>query len=63
MPAASPSGRVFVRPPRGGGNDTGRNLFAETGEVTSDATAAFLVGYLDAFGELVDRYARVAVAA
>ena len=40
-------------------------LFTETGEVTNDQTAEFLVGYLDAFGALVDRYApaREAVAA
>ncbi|MCR2762865.1 NAD(P)H-dependent oxidoreductase [Microbacterium sp. zg.B48] len=32
-------------------------LFSETGEVTDDATAAFLVAYLDAFAALVERYA------
>ncbi|MCR2808452.1 MULTISPECIES: NADPH-dependent FMN reductase [unclassified Microbacterium] len=31
-------------------------LFSETGEVTDDATAAFLVAYLDAFTALVERY-------
>ena len=38
-------------------------LFAEDGEVSNDDTAAFLVGYLDAFGDLIDRYAPVPVAA
>ena len=38
-------------------------LFGEDGEVTSDDTAAFLVGYLEAFDALVDRYAPVPVAA
>ncbi|HWM17508.1 MAG TPA: NADPH-dependent FMN reductase [Microbacterium sp.] len=40
-------------------------LFSDTGEVTDDSTAAFLVAYLEAFGALVERYAtdRVAVAA
>lgn len=38
-------------------------LFSETGEVTSDETAAFLVAYLDAFTALIDRYAQVPVAA
>ena len=38
-------------------------LFTETGEVTNDQTAEFLVGYLEAFGALVDRYAGVPVAA
>jgi len=40
-------------------------LFADDGEVTDDSTAAFLVGYLEAFGALVDRYApeRLTVAA
>jgi chromate reductase len=32
-------------------------LFSETGEVTDDSTAAFLVAYLEAFGALVERYA------
>ena len=36
---------------------------AETGEVTNEQTAEFLVGYLEAFGALVDRYASVPVAA
>lgn len=38
-------------------------LFTEDGEVTNDETAAFLVAYLDAFGALIERYARVSVAA
>ncbi len=40
-------------------------LFTADGEVTNEATAAFLVGYLEAFGALVDLYvpAREAVAA
>ena len=38
-------------------------LFADTGEVTNDQTAEFLVGYLEAFGALVDRYTQVPVAA
>jgi chromate reductase len=38
-------------------------LFADSGEVTNDQTAEFLVGYLEAFNVLVDRYARVAVGA
>jgi chromate reductase len=38
-------------------------LFADNGEVTNDQTAEFLVGYLQAFGALVDRYAAVPVAA
>ncbi len=41
-------------------------LFTESGEVTSDTTAEFLVGYLDAFNVLIDRYVparSVAVAA
>ncbi|MFV0319558.1 MAG: NADPH-dependent FMN reductase [Microbacterium sp.] len=32
-------------------------LFAEDGEVADEGTAAFLVGYLEAFGALIDRYA------
>jgi chromate reductase len=32
-------------------------LFTEDGEVTNDSTAAFLAGYLDAFMNLVERYA------
>jgi chromate reductase len=32
-------------------------LFTEDGEVTNDSTAAFLVGYLEAFTSLVERYA------
>lgn len=38
-------------------------LFADTGEVTNEQTAEFLVGYLEAFRALVDRYAPVPVAA
>ena len=40
-------------------------LFTGDGEVTNEGTAAFLVGYLEAFGALVDLYtpAREAVAA
>lgn len=38
-------------------------LFTDSGEVTNDQTAEFLVGYLEAFGALVDRYAAVPVAA
>ena len=38
-------------------------LFADNGEVTNDQTAEFLIGYLQAFGALVDRYAAVPVAA
>ena len=38
-------------------------LFTETGEVTDERTAEFLVGYLTAFDALVDRYAPVPVAA
>ena len=38
-------------------------LFTDSGEVTNDQTAEFLVGYLEAFGALVDRYALVPVAA
>lgn len=40
-------------------------LFTEDGEVTNESTAAFLVGYLEAFAALVDIYApaREAVAA
>ena len=38
-------------------------LFTETGEVTDDRTTEFLIGYLEAFGALVDRYAPVPVAA
>ena len=38
-------------------------LFTETGEVTSEQTADFLIGYLQAFGALVDRYAAVPVPA
>ena len=40
-------------------------LFTEDGEVTNEGTAAFLVGYLEAFAALVDIYApaREAVAA
>jgi chromate reductase len=38
-------------------------LFTDTGEVTNDQTAEFLVGYLEAFVVLVDRYTRVPVAA
>lgn len=34
-------------------------LFAENGEVTNDETAGFLIGYLEAFGDLVDRFAKV----
>jgi chromate reductase, NAD(P)H dehydrogenase (quinone) len=34
-------------------------LFSDEGEVTNDSTAGFLVGYLEAFGALVDRYAKV----
>lgn len=34
-------------------------LFGEDGEVTSDETAGFLTGYLEAFGDLIDRYAKV----
>jgi len=32
-------------------------LFTEDGEVTNESTEAFLLGYLQAFGALVDRYA------
>lgn len=38
-------------------------LFTDEGEVTSESTEAFLVGYLEAFVALVDRYAAVPVAA
>ncbi|TQJ30229.1 NADPH-dependent FMN reductase [Microbacterium sp. SLBN-146] len=38
-------------------------VFTDTGEVTDDQMAEFLVGYLEAFGTLVDRYARVPVSA
>ncbi|WP_019180360.1 NADPH-dependent FMN reductase [Microbacterium yannicii] len=38
-------------------------LFSETGEVTNDQTADFLVAYLQAFNALIDRYAHVPVAA
>ena len=38
-------------------------LFTDSGEVTNDETAAFLVGYLEAFKALVDRYARELVSA
>jgi len=38
-------------------------LFSDSGEVTNDQTAEFLVGYLEAFGALVDRFAPVPVAA
>lgn len=38
-------------------------LITESGEVTNEQTAEFLVGYLEAFEVLVDRYTRVAVAA
>ena len=38
-------------------------LVADSGEITNDQTAEFLVGYLEAFGALVDRYAPVPVAA
>jgi len=38
-------------------------LFADNGEITNDQTADFLVGYLEAFEALIDRYARVSVAA
>ncbi|MBD8022882.1 NADPH-dependent FMN reductase [Microbacterium gallinarum] len=38
-------------------------LFTDSGEVTNEQTAEFLVGYLEAFGALVDRYASVPVAA
>lgn len=38
-------------------------LFTDAGEVTNDQTAEFLVSYLEAFGALVDRYARVPAAA
>jgi len=31
-------------------------LFTETGEVTNDTTAEFLVGYLEAFHALIERY-------
>jgi len=34
-------------------------LFTENGEVTNDETAGYLLSYLEAFGELVDRYAKV----
>jgi chromate reductase len=34
-------------------------LFSADGEVTNDETAGFLVGYLEAFGDLIDRYAKV----
>ncbi|OAH50233.1 NADPH-dependent FMN reductase [Microbacterium oleivorans] len=34
-------------------------LFGEDGEVTNDETAGFLTGYLEAFGDLIDRYAEV----
>ena len=34
-------------------------LFSADGEVTSDETAGFLTGYLEAFGDLIDRYAKV----
>ncbi|MDN3497394.1 NADPH-dependent FMN reductase [Planococcus sp. APC 4015] len=36
-------------------------LIAESGEVSNDQTAEFLVGYLEAFVALVDRYTRVSV--
>ncbi len=38
-------------------------LFTDEGEVTNESTAAFLTSYLEAFGALVDRYAKVRVAA
>jgi chromate reductase len=38
-------------------------LFTEAGEVTNEQTADFLVGYLEAFGALIERYAAVPVAA
>lgn len=38
-------------------------LFTETGEVTDERTAEFLLAYLEAFGTLVDRYSLVPVAA
>lgn len=38
-------------------------LFTDAGEVTNDQTAEFLVSYLEAFGALVDRYARVPASA
>ena len=34
-------------------------LFSDAGEVSDDETAGFLVGYLEAFNALVDRYAKV----
>ncbi|MCR2819510.1 NAD(P)H-dependent oxidoreductase [Microbacterium sp. zg.Y1090] len=37
-------------------------LFTETGEVTSDETAAFLTAYLSAFVALIERYAPVPAA-
>lgn len=37
-------------------------LFAEDGEITNEGTAAFLRSYLDAFGQLVSRYAPVRAA-
>lgn len=38
-------------------------LFTDAGEVTNEQTAEFLVGYLEAFGALIERYARVPVSA
>lgn len=38
-------------------------LFTESGEVTNEKTAEFLSGYLAAFNALIDRYAKVPVAA
>lgn len=38
-------------------------LFTDEGEVTNEQTAEFLVGYLEAFNALIDRYASVPVAA
>lgn len=38
-------------------------LFTDEGEVTNEQTAEFLVGYLEAFGALIERYAPVPVPA
>ncbi|AZS38510.1 Chromate reductase [Microbacterium lemovicicum] len=37
-------------------------VFTDSGEVTNDETAEFLVGYLTAFNALVDRYAKTPAA-
>lgn len=48
-----PEGYVQARP----------GMFGEDGQVANDDTEAFLVGFLDAFVSLIDRYAPVPVAA